>query len=498
MLRKWVPHVEYQQKLVQKMSYHHVIQGSRVAALDKSILKLYLLDLDPLLPVVKPLYPGLGRPALNQQGIIRSLVLMLDQQEHSITKWALKIGSDPLLFDLCGFDTDYAPALASYYDLLVRLWIADYSSQLRKKARLKRFISRPKKKLKANQKLPPKRPGVVKRLVNRAIKGKINSSGPQDVLQKLLARVVVDTSAKMGILGNLENFSVAFDGSTFLSGASAYGVKKCKCRSKRIYNCDCPRLFSDPDARWGWDSYRERYFYGDTLFNVTASDSPYDLPILIKLVQANRHDSATTVYALTDIFRLFPDLRFKSFLADGAMDNYPTYELLKHLKMVPFIALDARTKAKLSYPHPDVVSFDEQKRPVCKGEKPFAYWGFCQPHRLKYRCWYKAKGLEPPEKCRCSDSNYGKTIYLKTEHDPRMFTPIPRHSQAFKDKFKTRTSVERTNKRIFEDYAIEDYGARSTMIRTALATFAAVNMHLDVWVKHSGFKSSELLKISAA
>jgi hypothetical protein len=498
MLRKWDHHAEYQEKLVQKMSYHQLMQGSRVAALDKSIAKLYLLDLDPLLPVVKPLYPGLGRPAINQQGIIRSLVLMLDQQEHSITKWALKVSSDPLLFDLCGFDTDYAPAVASYYDLLVRLWIADYRSQLRKKAKLKLFSPKPKRKLKANQKLPPKRPGVVQRLVKRAIKGKINSFGPQVIMQKLLARVVVDISAEMGILGNIEDFSVAFDGSTFLSGASPYGVKKCDCRSKGIYKCTCLRLYSDPNARWGWDSYRERYFYGDTLFNVTASDSPYDLPILVKLVQANRHDSTTTVYALNDIFRLFPMLRFKSFLADGAMDNYATYELLNHLEMVPFIALDARTKANISCPHPDVVSFDKQKRPVCKGNKPFVYWGVCRPYRLKYRCWYRAKGLEPPEKCRCSESSYGKTVYLKADYDPRMFTPVPRHLKAFKDKFKTRTSVERTNKRLFEDYAIEDYGARSTMIRASLATFAAVNMHLDAWVKHKGFKFSELLKLSAA
>jgi len=36
------------------------------------------------------------------------------------------------------------------------------------------------------------------------------------------------------------------------------------------------------------------------------------------------------------------------------------------------------------------------------------------------------------------------------------------------------------------------------MIRASLATFAAVNMHLDAWVKHRGFKLSELLKLSAA
>ena len=498
MLREWVLHNDYQELLRLRMIDHLFIQGSRVIALDKSIAKLYLLNLDPLLPVVKPLYPDCGRPAINQQGIIRSLVLMLDQQEYSITNWALKVDSDPLLFDLCGFETDYGPAVASYYDLMVRFWLADYESHLRRKAKLKRFTSKPKKKLKVGQKLAPKREGVVKRLVKRALKGKINRFSPQIILQKLLARVVVDVSAQMGILGNTDNLSVAFDGSTFYTGASHYGTKKCDCRKKGNYNCHCPRLYSDPDARWGWDSYRERYFYGDTLFNVTASDSPYDLPILIKLVQANRHDSTTTVYALADILRLYPDLSFSSFLADGAMDNYPTYELLRHFKITPFISLDARTKAKFSYPHSDIVSFDDQGRPVCKGGKPFAYWGFCQPYRLKYRCWYTAKGQNPPEECRCTESNYGKTIYLKSDLDPRMFTPVPRNSKAFKDKFKTRTTVERTNKRIFEDYAIEEYGARSTMIRAALATFAALNIHLDAWVKHEGFRFADLLAHPAA
>ncbi len=137
MLRKWVLHNDYQEQLRLRVINHLFMQGSRVIALDKSIAKLYLLNLDPLLPVVKPLYPDLGRPAINQQGIIRSLVLMLDQQEYSITNWALKVASDPLLFDLCGFETDYGPAVASYYDLLVRFWIADYKTHLRRKAKLK-------------------------------------------------------------------------------------------------------------------------------------------------------------------------------------------------------------------------------------------------------------------------------------------------------------------------------------------------------------------------
>ena len=498
MLREWIPHDQYQEKLRLEMMMYYGMQRSRVIALDKSIAKLYLLNLDPLLPVVKPLYPDLGRPAKNQQGIIRSLVLMLDQQEYSITKWAFKVASDPLLSAICGFNADEVPAPASYYDLLVRYWMANRQSFLNRKAKVKYFTSKPKKKLKAGEKLAPKHPGIVKRLVDRAIAGKLHSLCPEIILQKFIARCVVDVSAKMDILGNIQNFSVAFDGSNFYSGASHYGIKECDCRSKKVYNCRCPRRYSDPDARWGWDSYREQWFFGSTLFNVTASDSPYDLPIYIKMVQANRHDSITTVFALQDIQKLHPSLLLKNFVADGAMDNYPTYELLKHFKILPFISLDARTKAKIHYPHPDIASFDDKGRPVCKGGVPFAHWGLCKPYRIKYRCWFAAKGLEPPAECKCSESDYGKTIYIKPDFDPRMFTPVPRTSQAFKDKFKTRTSVERSNKRMFEDYAIEEYGARSTMVRTALAAFSVINIHLDAWVKHTKFKFFSLLEASAA
>ena len=132
-------------------------------------------------------------------------------------------------------------------------------------------------KLKAGQKLPPKHTGSVSKLASLAERGKLREQRPEKIFQEFLARCVVDKSAAMGILGDVNNFSIAMDGSCYSSGASHYGVKICDCKSKGIYNCKCPRRYSDPDARWGWDSYHEQYFYGDTLFSVTASDSPYDL-----------------------------------------------------------------------------------------------------------------------------------------------------------------------------------------------------------------------------
>lgn len=158
----------------------------------------------------------------------------------------------------------------------------------------------------------------------------------------------------MGILGNVNDLSVAFESFHFYSGASHYGIKVCNCKSKGIYNCECPRRFSDPDAKCGWDSYREQWFFGDILFNVTPSDSPYVLPISIKIVQASHHDSISTVFVLDDIHNIYPYMRFRYFIADGAMNNYPTYELLNHYNMLSFISLDSRTETNFNYPYPDI------------------------------------------------------------------------------------------------------------------------------------------------
>src|SRR5665647_1099444 len=94
----------------------------RVVKLDKSISKLYQLNLDMLFPIVLPLYSFTGRPAKNQPGIIRSLILMLDQDEHDIPKWATKVASDRILCAICGFEFGDAPSFSSYYDLNRRLW----------------------------------------------------------------------------------------------------------------------------------------------------------------------------------------------------------------------------------------------------------------------------------------------------------------------------------------------------------------------------------------
>ena len=66
MLKKWTTHSDYLSYLNREIDSLSPHEKSRLFKLHQnSLLKLSLLNLDPLLPVVKPLYPELGRPAKN-------------------------------------------------------------------------------------------------------------------------------------------------------------------------------------------------------------------------------------------------------------------------------------------------------------------------------------------------------------------------------------------------------------------------------------------------
>lgn len=497
MLRDWISHDVYQKNLIFQLLRLLLTCRKRIIELKDSISKLFLLNLDLIRSILSPLYSNTGRPAKNQQGIIRSLVLMLDQGEHDIPKWAARVASDELLCAICGFEYGKAPSFSSYYDLTKRLWQASHKVQVARKKKLRTFKPKPRKKPGAGKKyVLPRHNGVVKKFASLAIQDKLPEYRHEIVLQKLLARCVVDTSLKMGILGNPKSFSISNDGTPYYSGASHYGVKVCDCKSKGIFDCKCKRRYSDPDATWGWDSYREQWFYGDTLFVCTAADSPYDLPIYLRKAQAQRHDSIIAVFALNEVIKLYPDIIFKNYIADGSMDNYPTYKLLQHHNMIPFIPLDSNAKFPDKDLPPGVLCFDDKGTPICMGGIPYQNWGYSYPKGIKYRCWFDCHGIDKP--CSCTNSPYGRTIYIKPDYDPRLFPPVSRSSDTFKEMLNRRTTVERSHKRIFKDYDIEAGNCRSSRERFMRATMAAINIHLDAWIKHTGFSIIPLLEEMAA
>ncbi len=124
MLKKWTTHSEYLSHLNREIDSLSPHEKNRLFKLHQnSLLKLSLLNLDPLLSVVKPLYPELGDPTKNQCEIIRSLILMVDARKQSITDWALDTTHAPILRILCEFHENHVPGIASNYNLLARLWL---------------------------------------------------------------------------------------------------------------------------------------------------------------------------------------------------------------------------------------------------------------------------------------------------------------------------------------------------------------------------------------
>jgi hypothetical protein len=127
-------------------------------------------------------------------------------------------------------------------------------------------------------------------------------------------------------------------------------------------HCDCPRLFSDPTATLGWDSYNEQYFYGHTFHGFTASDSFYSLHIHIKCVSGERHDCVTGVFELKELVDLYPEINFYSAAFDSAYDANAFYLLNLHYGINPVIVLNSRSKNPECIN--ELVKIDENRIPM--------------------------------------------------------------------------------------------------------------------------------------
>jgi hypothetical protein len=215
------------------------------------------------------------------------------------------------------------------------------------------------------------------------------------------------------------------------------------------------------------------------------------LPIYLRRAQAQRHDSIISIFALDEAIKLFPQITFKHYIADCAMDNYPTYRLLNHYNIIPVIPLSENVK----YPtdlKKGVSGFNSDGIPLCDAGFTYSDEGYSYPKGHKYRCKFKEKCSE--QSCCCSSSSYGRTIYIKPEDDPRLFPQIARRSDEFKHLLARRTTVERSHKRMFVDYEIENGNCISSKERFMRATIAAINVHLDAWIKHKDFSFIDILE----
>jgi hypothetical protein len=211
------------------------------------------------------------------------------------------------------------------------------------------------------------------------------------------------------------------------------------------------------------------------------------------MVQAQRFDGISAIVALAEAKKLYPDFRFDSYHGDGAHDNYATYELLHNWNMKAFISLNETNKGNFKYP--PHINVDANGVPICIAGHAMINWGYNPDRcRIKYRCPLALGKIDSCD-CKelCSPSAYGRCIYIKPAWDLRLFTVVPRGSDEWKIQMNSRTTSERVNKRILNDYGLElshTRGKKRTFWRSLIHS---LNVLLDARLKVSGFSFVDML-----
>ena len=328
------------------------------------------------------------------------LLFLLTSPTIGITKWVDQLYRVPLYAILSGFEPGNIPGVGTFYDFFQRLW--GYDKQNIKSQKQKR-----KKKKKK----------------------------------------------KLGLLGDLNSLGVAGDGTPLETARYPRSKSTCNCSAQGITKCNHPRLYSQPDCNSGWDSSRERYFNGYHLYMISASDSPYDLPLYPRLQPASRHDAVSLVASSIEFSQRFSLGTIGRMLLDAAHDAEAIYELLIHQKIEPFIDLNPRTKK--NYSSDGDIKISSKGIPICPIDKEMKPNGYdISQKRQKWRCSL-ACGTKNSCKNPCSTAKYGRTFHTFSKDNLRLFTKTPRSSDKWQLTYKRRTSIERSNKREKIDYHLE-------------------------------------------
>ena len=92
---------------------------------------------------------------------------------------------------------------------------------------------------------------------------------------------------------------------------------------------------------------------------------------------------------------------------------------------------------------------------------------------LKYRCPAEHYGIECAGREKCL---IGKAVRIPMSQEPRVVTPLPRHSHKWRRLYAGRTAVERVNSRLDNVFGFENHTIRGLKKMRTRCTLAVVVM----------------------
>ena len=206
-----------------------------------------------------------------------------------------------------------------------------------------------------------------------------------------------------------------------------------------------------------------------------------DVPLLLRFTSAKRHDSVCFLTAFHEMEKHMPSLSVKNMCLDSAMDNMPTYRLLKKRGIRAFIDLNSKCgRPKII---PDTIRIDKNGTPLCNAGRPMVPYG--QDRSTGYLMWRCPFGKDHVSKCpqNCSNAKYGRVIKTRPEWDIRLYTDVPRGTEAYRRIYSQRTATERINNRILNDYGLQRMRIHRKDHYSFYATMIGICIHLDARFK---------------
>ena len=469
-----ISHHDYRISLKVQMRQFGVCLTRLPESFQTILYKIRTLDLSFVDRTLQKKYSNFGPPPRVPSMMFRSLLVMIYLKVPRLSNWVDMMRTTPVYAILCGFDPEKVPGVSTFYDFMQRLWDDPNPNLSSNFKSLPKRVKKPKGKGKKAISIETE---TVAELILKlsSVKFDIDEEAFA-TLFKTFRYCFLDVSIRKGLV-DPSDLSIAGDGTPVVTASRYRTHHVCDCVSKGIYNCDCDRFISQPDTNVGWDSSRDRFYAGYDLYLLT--DSKNDLPLFPFLNQASRHDS----HGFCDTFFRFktymPGLKPSALLLDSAHDSMAMYDLCKGLGITPYIDLNlGNTKKTTDYIG---VTLGPDGIPICRaGLKMKTNGNDLARQYAKFRCPMMVNGVCTCENP-CSDAKYGRTHSIPRKNNIRLYTISPRGSDEFTGMYNKRTSSERCNKRMKNDFLLEDGHHRKTMFWYIRVYLIMMIQHLSAW-----------------
>ncbi|MCI0422464.1 MAG: hypothetical protein L0312_25125 [Acidobacteria bacterium] len=476
----------------------------------QAALLLLRLDLEVLRPELEKLYSPSprGRQPRDPVLMLRALILMLCLGYEQITRFAKDLRLRQRLALISGFEPLKTPSVGAFYLFIDRLEDGPFEpncphrlkpSQVRKKPRLRNLHQEKADKETQRAQILAQSDSITGQLKDDLLQ-LVDQPRAQDFLSRLediLIKSAVIPSAHRGLLGDLNQLVVCGDGSALVSGSSPYGKASCHCRQEGIFRCDHPRFYCDHTANWGWDSYREVFYFGHTFYQHIVNFGGHDLPVHLNISQASESDFTLSLKSLDRFIKAAREHQLEMIISaavyDSGHDGRGNYEYLLAKKIDPVIVLNPRhglpqasgTAARIA---PNGV-------PICPAGLEMRRHSSTPNHRIYFNCPVKrpthldGKTVwqshvdQCPQLVLCQpDSKMGPIVYVRSDSDPRLYPKIARDSSRFKELMNLRSGCERSNAVKKTVHKLERRPCRSATHFLVRLYLVSILEHVKAWV----------------